>query len=127
MQLEVTKYLLVDTLKDWLVIQITQSVGVNVFRSKDRAKADKQYEDIKAGGYYHMLALVSGEGELISSEYKPVFAHLHKEPKQIGTARTSPFPDSPWPPGDGFPAPEPKPALPPGFGTGLPSGFKTGK
>ena len=129
LKMQVTPYLLVDTLRDWLVIQVTHSDGVNVFRAQTRDNAYGQYEAIKASKFYHMLAFISPDGACIESEYAPVFAHIPRpapEPSPIVTV----------PPADWNTAiqqmvdfqKQTAPAMPAGFVTGaLPSGFKSGK
>lgn len=137
MQLEVSPYLLVDTLRDWLVVQITSTAGVNVYRAKSRDKAEPHYEAIKASGSYHMLALMNEDGECIASGHKPrivnnswakeVVKPKLKLPEPINDPNRLPYghPDTPEGKAHGI-APV-KPVDLSGFTTGLPSGFKTGK
>lgn len=158
MKLEVSPYLLVDTMTDWLVIQITSMNGVQAFRSKTRDKAEAHYEGLKAGGNYHMLALVSGDGACVASEYKPKLADkswaaeigkgAYDAPEPAKIKRPEPAKPDDWntaiqkmvdvqkqetaatlpagfAPGN-YQQPA-KPAIPAGFTTGLPGGFKTGK
>ena len=152
MKLEVSPYLLVDTMTDWLVIQITSMNGVQAFRSKTRDKAEAHYEGLKAGGNYHMLALVSGDGAVIASEYKPkledkswaaeIGKGAYDAPQPAKIARPREWPEVPkavaiaeqrddWNTAiqkmvdlQKQTAP---PTIPAGFTTGLPGGFKTGK
>ena len=136
LKMQVTPYLLVDTLRDWLVIQVTHSDGVNVFRAQTRDNAYGQYEAIKASKFYHMLAFISPDGACIESEYAPVFAHIPRpafsptpnadaimaiktNDKLIGGFINTPI--------EAFEK-KPAPVIPAGFVTGaLPSGFKSGK
>lgn len=147
MQLEVSPYLLVDTLRDSLVIQVTFKDGVNVYRSKDYDKGEATYNALKAKGDYHMLAFVSGEGECLSSEYKPYKLTDVTPPKEPAKPTHWKEPVSCDPatqaqvaalivasefakPGgivETAKAIEEKRVDLSGFTTGLPSGFKTGK
>lgn len=152
MQLEVSPYLLVDTLRDWLVVQITSTAGVNVYRAKTRDKAEPHYEAIKASGSYHMLALMNEDGECIASEHKPRIENkswakevVRSEPPRIPDRWKEPVSRDPATQAQGAAlivaselakpggivetakAIEEKRVDLSGFTTGLPSGFKTGK
>lgn len=126
MQLEVSPYLLVDTLRDWLVIQVTFKDGVNVYRSKVYDKGEATYNALKAKGDYHMLAFVSGEGECLSSEYKPYKLTDVTPPKEPAKPARE-WPEVPKSVAIAEHREETKAVDLSGFTTGLPSGFKTGK